>query len=483
MPGGDGARPPGRVRRAWRRRWVKLVATTAAAVVVATASGVAWLAWRYSHVDRVGFADGVLAEEADGQPQNFLLVGSDSRAFVEDPREREAYGTEAEVGAPHADTILLARTFPADDRIAIVSFPRDLWVELAGAGGEGRINQAIEGGESRLVETITAEFGIPIHHFVQIDFRGFKGLVDAVGGVDVHFASPVRDWDPEKNLSPTGLLIETPGCVRLNGDVALAYVRSRHFQRLVEGTWQADPTGDLNRITRQQDFLRRTLRRVLSRQLLDPRRAARVLSAAEDYVRLDDTMSYGDVMSFGSQFRSLSPESLETYSLPTRPGRTSGGADVLYLDASAAEPVLDVFRGKTDRPAVLLPGSVRLRVVDATGRKGELNATAFRLAAAGFNVAGFGTADQRSRATVIRYGPGQAPKADLLADQLRARPVLDEDPTLAGVDVVLELGRDFRGVTEPVASAATTAPPGAAGGGGAATTVAPPAAVPPAEEC
>ena len=466
---------------------MKAIAGVTALVVLVVAAMGGLLVYRYLQIERVELDDGVLKDEQHDEPQNFLIIGSDSRAFVEVDAEASAYGTADEVGPPKADTILVARTFPDENRIALVSFPRDLWIPIAGTDGSDRINTAIEGGTARLIETLNADFGIDIHHVVLIDFRGFKGLVNAVGGVDVYFASPVRDWDPEKEVSPTGLSITQAGCNRLNGDVALAYVRSRHYERFVDGAWQRDPTGDLNRIARQQDFIRRTLRQALSRGLNDPRRLNGVVASVTDFVELDENLGWGDLLRFGEDFRSLSAESLETYSLPTQPGVTAGGAQVLYLQEEAAQPVLDVFRGIVNRPSVLLPGSVRMRMVDATGGRNTLQAAAFRLAAAGFIVASTGDAAERAATTTIRYAEGQRGKAELVASSLVAEPELVEDADLAGVDLVLELGRDFRGVKEGPATATTTT---VAAADGSSTTSSPPAPsstaaerAPTSEEC
>src|SRR5687767_8612254 len=153
----------------------------------------AWFYWRFGKVSRVVF-DRPLAAAERGAPENFLIVGSDDRTLLTDPREEAAYGTAQDTGSAKADTILVARMFPAQRRVAVVSFPRDLLLPIAGTGGSDRINTAIEGGPGRLVDTLRDAYGIEIHHFVQIDFRGFKGLVNAVGGVEVPFASPVRDW-------------------------------------------------------------------------------------------------------------------------------------------------------------------------------------------------------------------------------------------------------------------------------------------------
>ena len=476
MPdGGDdepGARP-GRLRRAWRHRSVKVVVVLLVVGLVASVAGAGWFVYRYNQVERVGVDN--LSEASEG-PQNFLLVGSDSRAFVEGDADTQSFGTAEEVGDPRADTILLVRTFPDTDRVAMVSFPRDLYLPIAGTGGEDRINVAVQGGADRLVATISENFGIPIHRFAQIDFEGFQGLVDAIGGVTIPFPTPVRDWDREKNLNPTGLDIPNPGCVRLNGGQALAYVRARHFEQLIEGTWQADPACDLNRIQRQQDFIRRTFHQTLSKGLLDPRRIDKLLTVAIQNVTLDDSLGWGDLGDLIGEFRSLTPDSLQSYVLPTSPETTASGAQVLRLDGAAAEPIFDVFRGKTDEPATTLASTIRVQVLNASGRSGEVRAAAFRLAAAGFNVANIGELPVRRDRTRLRFGTGQDQAAEIVAARLSPRPEIVGDPTILGVDVVLDIGRDWDRVLEPaeaseVLTATTTtaaAPPP-----DAATTTAP----------
>ena len=447
----------GRWRRLWRHRSVKVVALLAALLLVATTAGAGWLAWRYSQVKRIDIDVEPPPDGGSAEPRNFLLVGSDSRAFVDGAADVAAYGTEEEVGAPHADTILLVRTFPELDRVAMVSFPRDLWLPIAGTGEEDRINAAVQGGADRLVATISENFDVPIHHYAQIDFRGFKGLVNAIDGVRIPFPAPVRDYDRELGRTLTGLDIPEPGCVTLDGDQALAYVRSRHYEQLVEGEWQPDPAGDLNRIQRQQDFIRRTFHQALSKGLLDPRRVDRLLSVAIDNVALDRSLGLRDLVDLAGQFRSLTPDSLQTYALPTTPGTTAGGAQVLFLDVAAATPVLDVFRGRTVEPEQLSPSSVRVRVLNASGRSGEMRVAAYRLAAAGFVVSGVGTLPVRLDRTRVRYGNGQEPAASLLAATLAPDPELVADPTIQGVDVVLDIGRDWDRVLDP--SEAGAAPP------------------------
>eukprot|EP01041_Mallomonas_annulata_P037657 gene37657-60998_t len=143
---------------------------------------------------------------------------------------------------------------PTNGTASVLSFPRDLWVTIPNREGRNRLNAAvIENDPTRLLGTLYNEFGVEVDHFLQLDYCGVTALVDAVGGVDVPFATSARDEN-------TGLSITEPGCARLDGPTALAYLRSRRFEVLQpDGTWQTDPLSDLGRISRQQDFLLRLL--------------------------------------------------------------------------------------------------------------------------------------------------------------------------------------------------------------------------------
>jgi LCP family protein required for cell wall assembly len=118
--------------------------------------------------------------------------------------------------------------------------PRDLYVPVAGTGGRPRSTPALAGGPEQLVETIKADFGIPVSHYLLVDFDGFRAVVDAVGGIRLDFPSPVRDDDNGHNNS--GLLITTPAAGSWTATQALALARSRYYQyRDADGVWHVRP--------------------------------------------------------------------------------------------------------------------------------------------------------------------------------------------------------------------------------------------------
>jgi LCP family protein required for cell wall assembly len=440
--------------------------------LVAVAGGYGYLRWRFDQVATHRFAPGVLRNDGSddpGQPMNVLLVGSDSRANLQGADCARSCRDEQGrlVTGQRSDTIMVLHADPRAHIGEILSIPRDLWVPIAGTTRRDRINSAFDLGPDALIRTITASLGIPIDHYVEVDFVGFRNLVNALGGVQIYVPSPARD-------AYSDLAIPAAGCTTLNGDQALAWVRSRHYQYFEAGRWHTDPTSDLGRIRRQQDFIRRVLKRAVAKGARNPLTLNRLIGVAVHNVTIDASLSSRDIVRLGEQFRSLDPASVQTYTLPTAPV-TVGGADVLRLEQPQAQQVIGAFLdagAPASRPGpALVPNQVRVRVLNGTGAAGLAGRVGRDLEAAGFQTAGTGDADRLPYAsTVIRYGTGQQAKAQLLAGYLGGRARLVEDHTLT-VDVVLTVGRDFTGVTRPAATAAqsptttaVTATPPAANG-------------------
>jgi LCP family protein required for cell wall assembly len=284
-------------------------------------------------VSRVKGLEKVLTEPTnDGPAENFLLVGSDSREGV-DPGDASL----GEVAGQRSDTIMLLRR-EKNGGAALMSLPRDLWVEIPGKG-EGKINGAYSGGPQLLAKTITETFGIPVHHYVEVDLAGFKRVVDAVDGVRICFLFATRDTNSGLN--------QQPGCHKLDGTQALAYARSRHYEEFRDGDWQEDPRADLGRIERQQHFIREAVNQALKTMKNDPFSANRLINAVLKGVSIDEGL---EPINAANALRAAAEEGLVTLTLPVF-GDTEGDQAVLRL-GEGAEDVLDYFRGKAPLPEV-----------------------------------------------------------------------------------------------------------------------------------
>ena len=278
---------------------------------------------------------------APGVPasKNFLVVGSDSRDCI-DPNSPYAGGF---VNGPkegrRSDTIMVVRVEPATSDAALLSFPRDLWVRVDGAGYSSKINSAYDVADpNRLVRTIKLNFGIPIDHYVDIDFCAFKDLVDAIGGVRVPFAFPARDIH-------TGLEVSA-GCVAFDGEAALAYTRSRYYQYYDGRRWVDDGVSDYGRIARQQDFIRRALQKAIDKGARQPATAATLLQIALGRVKVDQDLTLDDLVRLAGILRTLDPATIKSYRIDGR-GEIRGDSSVVVPLASARNrAILAVFTGQ-----------------------------------------------------------------------------------------------------------------------------------------
>ena len=425
-------------RRA-RERLLVAVGVLLTLLLVGTAGVLGYLNFRYGQITRFDVAIDI--PPASGEPRNYLIVGSDSRAGLDedDPANAGFFDDEGTVtanGAQRTDTIMVLRVAPDTGEAALLSFPRDLWVPLADDGDHNRINVAFSRGREVLMDTIRENFDIPIHHYVEVNLLGFLNLVEAVGGVSFYFDTPVRDTE-------SGLVVPTAGCVNLDPRQALAFARSRHLQYEDEdtGRWRTDPSGDLGRISRQQEFIRRAIAKAVAKGLGNPKTLNDLVDVAVDHVGLDPTLHVRDILSLGRRFADFDADSLETYSLPTTPFRTAAGAAVLDLKTREAQPILNVFRGLD--PSATTPGMVEVTVLNGTGAQGFAADVTAALDQVGFSTAEPSNTDEPIARSAVYYAPGSEGAAKLLAQHLSTAVGFGIDEDLDTGEVVLVAGSDF----------------------------------------
>ncbi len=303
-------------------------------------------------IDEPSTSDGGPPEtfpEADPEAKNFLITGADNNACI-DPNSpyAAAFGNREGMGE-RSDTIMIMRVDPSTKRAAVLSVPRDLWVKIAGRNSNNRINSDyVKNDPTRLLGTIYNNFGIEVDHFIQIDFCAFKTIVDGLGGVAVPFEYPARD----KN---TGLNVPVGGgqCFVFDGDHALAYVRSRHYQyQDANGKWKEDPVSDLGRVSRQQDFLRRVLSSALDKGITDPDVARSLIKAAQENVVVDSGLTINKMLEFVGVLRNFDPGSIATYQIEAT-GANVGGNSVLIpkINGDNMQAILAIFKGEASLAA------------------------------------------------------------------------------------------------------------------------------------
>ena len=332
-------------------------------------------------------------------PCNYLLLGSDSRAGLGD-----RFGTNADIGGARADTIMLVHTDPRLQRAIVLSFPRDLWVEIRGRGFD-RINTAFEGGPRHggpqlMADTVADLTGLRIDHYLYVDLQGFQHVVETIGGVDMCIPSynvNTPGWldatDPNGNpikvyvsdeghvADPNAGLNIAPGCQRLNGEDALAYVRARHLP--------CDEIPDFSRIGRQQQFLRALINQMLTPSMIV--RAPGLVPQVLERLRRDRGLLPSELVYLVGQLRGLSTGAVEFRAVPGV-SVFEGDKSVVRMDPSAerlfaairdGRPIGNVGTQLVDTP----PSEANVTVAVVDRRSGGAAADVGSvLAEAGFDV-------------------------------------------------------------------------------------------------
>ncbi len=300
-------------------------------------------------INRVVIGNEVFAPEvAEGEPRNILVIGIDSGIGLGADDVRNAGDRNTDIAAVLTDTMMIIRTDPTAQTVAIMSIPRDLWVDTS-TGYSMKINSVVAsaggpeaGGVGVLIETIEANFGIPINNFVQVDFVSFLGLVEAIDGVPFYLEAAVQDVK-------LGFEILATGCHTFTPDEALAYVRSRSTFRIAVGDqWVPDGfSSDLDRIDRQQAFVSAVIERALAKGARNPITLNELINAVKDDLVLDERITPQELLDVGDQFRAFQTDSLETFSFNGLSDATHQGLSALdlNLDTPENQEMLAYFQG------------------------------------------------------------------------------------------------------------------------------------------
>ncbi|MFK4149577.1 LCP family protein [Streptomyces sp. NPDC004065] len=282
---GDGYGGPGRPAPNWRRR-IKWAALTLVTVLVVTS--VATYFWADSKLHRDVDLSKVIDRPETGKGTNYLIVGSDSRAGLSDADKKKLHTGSAE--GKRTDSMMILHV--GDNGDTLISLPRDSNVtipkfqgsesgKLRGPLGQNKLNAAYAfDGPTLLVRTIEYNTGLHIDHYVEIGFAGFANIVDAVGGVDITIDKPFKDKYSGADFQA--------GKQTLNGEQALAFVRTRH----------AFAASDLQRTKNQQKFLSALAHQVATPStVLNPFTLYPTMSAGLDSLIVDKDMSLWDLAS------------------------------------------------------------------------------------------------------------------------------------------------------------------------------------------
>ncbi len=376
---------------------------------------------------------------------NYLILGSDSRAGLS-ADEQNQFGTNQDIGGSNrSDVIMLVHTDPNLQKAIVLSFPRDLWVNIPGRGFD-KINAAfsggLAGGGAQLVaKTVEDLSGLKINHVLYVDLAGFQGIVEALGGVQM--CIPTAMTDPL-----TGLDVKA-GCQTLDGYQALAYVRTRHQP--------CDIVPDFARISRQQQFLRAVLNRILTPSEI-VKAPALIPRVARNLVTTKG-FDLADVIYLVKQLEGISTGAVEFRAVPGV-GGFEGSLSVLFPDPVAGQIFARIRQGKPlgtlgQDLAGTAPSeaSIVVPVVDhdSGGTAGEVEQI---LSDAGFDISGivdYAAYGADVKGSVIAYRAGHQSDAQVVQKYFPNLPLLEvPDNALRGSPVAVFITSSFH--LQPVGS-------------------------------
>jgi LCP family protein required for cell wall assembly len=360
-------------------------------------------------------------------PSTFLLIGSDSRENIPDDFA-DVFGS---AGGQRADVIMLVQVMPDDSVARLLSIPRDLKVDLDGRGTQ-KINAAYAyGGGSLLVSTVRRVTGLPIHHYVEVDFAGFAAIVDEVGGVTINFPYPARDGKSGLNVAA--------GSQTLDGETALAFARSRSYEELRGDTWVSTNANDIGRMGRQQDLIFAILSQMKRPSTIT--QAEEIVSAIGSNLEVDAALIDRGILELAWAMRDIRPGGIETYTYPTTTS-IIGGIYYEIPDEPAATETLQLFAALGASAGAPVPETVRLEIRNGNGEPGIAGRWAERMGAEGYVVETIGDAVTFDYATTqVVVPPGRGSIADLIIDSLGFG-VAVPGPVSGGVDALVILGSD-----------------------------------------
>jgi LCP family protein required for cell wall assembly len=452
------------------RRWPRrlLVAANAAVAICLVSAGLVWGYVRF-RIDSIRtLAAPHLTSQTENGSENILLIGNETRAGLTNPTEIAQLGSPQEFSGSLSDVIMVLHLDPAKGTASILSIPRDLFVPMPAGSPVGpyqKIDAALNDGShgpDNLIEAITDDLGIPINHYVELEFDGFENTVNALGGINLDFPEPL--FDANSLLS-----ITTTGCVHLNGTEALALVRSRHLQYDPPGAtspradWPYDPESDLSRIGRDQTFMRVLATTAESQGLTNPLKLNAFLGAIINQITIDPGLK-SQLISLASRYRHLNPATSPELTLPVT---TVGGSSGYYYNGVAmgdvdfpVQPADDQVIAQWDHsalPAAAAPQAIN--VYNLAGTTALAASTASQLHADGLpaTVAGNQAVPSPTTETLVQYPSGGLAQALGVIHRLAGAVMLEPNPTLPARTITVEAGSLLQ-VTSPAAPAARTTP-------------------------
>lgn len=397
-------RGPGR-RWARRRRSLALASSLLALVVLLGLVVAGYGLYLNGKVHRIAVghlspASGTAPSGAanGGGTENIMLVGSTSRCDLKIQEPQFGLCSQGVTGV-NSDVIMIMHLDRVARTVSVLSIPRDTFIPNARAEGANKIDAALAQGPTQLVDAVQQDFGIPVQHYVELNFETFAAVVNALGGVHMNFPEPVFD-------AFSGLNVGSAGCRALNGSQALQVVRARHLQHQGPATtaadarfWPQESQSDLARIRRTHEFLRVLAGAAAQRGLANPLTGQRLAAAVAPQLQVDSGLDLASLTNLLLTYRNVNIGAVPQLTLPvvsTTSGsyRYKGGnyGEIVWPSQPQDEQTIGRFLNidaandtMTGRP-LPAPDSVSVSVRTGTGMPAATDRTTVELSGLGFRV-------------------------------------------------------------------------------------------------
>ncbi|MDA8290240.1 MAG: LCP family protein [Actinomycetota bacterium] len=491
-----GFRARRRARLARRSRLRKVLTRTALSlvllVVVLVGAVFGYGEYRFHQIHRVA-AHHLTPTRVTGPTENILLIGSTNRCAVKGLANFVAQ-CKAGVTGINSDVVMILRLVPSDHRITLLSIPRDTFVPGARVGGlYNKIDAALVDGPDQLAAAIQQDFGIPINHFIELNFGTFANVVSALGGIHMYFPDRLYDANSDLYISHTG-------CQYLNGVQALELVRSRHLYYFtkgqtmnipairaagVAGTYYTpssggkyDGSGDLGRITRVHEFVKVLATQIAKRGLGNPLTDNAIIGAIAPDLTVDSTFGNTEMLRLALDFRHANFGGAPELTAPivvnaaTYYYKGYNYGDVVFPTEPQDSQTIAQFMGHPAAGLALRPSTISVSVVDGTNSPTATASVATRLGALGYRIVPTTASHYVGPVseTTVMYAPGHLAQAERVLSSLAGTVVMGQGTPTAGADVTVIAGSDLT-----VASSPASVPSGTPSTAAGATTTTTPA--------
>lgn len=326
-------------RSSWPRRHkaLSLVLACLTVLVVGCGGYLVILNNKFGNIDRFGLtlSEDKRPDPATGKALNILLLGADAEGSDNHNSSSIAQDLAKPTwpsGSHRSDTIIVMHISADRKHVYLVSLPRDTYVDIYDASGEdkgkNKINAAFSYyGPSGALATVENLTHLRMNHLAIIDWNGFKDLSKAVGGVRVYVPKTFHDDSQDVTWHK--------GWHTLEGDKALAYVRTRHGLS----------NGDFGRIQRQQNFIRSLMKKFLSNGTMNnPLKLNSALEALTRNLTVDKGFSNGDIRGLALAMRNINADDVEFVTAPTAGyGTAPNGTSIVKYDAAAGKKLFNAL--------------------------------------------------------------------------------------------------------------------------------------------